>query len=103
MDIKIPQSSGPMENIADKAVYKERGDSLVRAATTASCLEAEQDSGNITKTRSKETLNEPSSSGTSSGSGTRRQETMGHTITQTRFKNVSKLSNDPLLARGNTL
>ncbi|GJT50458.1 hypothetical protein Tco_0976615 [Tanacetum coccineum] len=84
MDIKIPQSSGPMENIADKAVYKERGDSLVRAATTASCLEAEQDSGNITKTRSKETLNEPSSSGTSSGSGTRRQETMGHTITQTR-------------------
>ncbi|GJV07686.1 hypothetical protein Tco_1345342, partial [Tanacetum coccineum] len=28
---------------------------------------------------------------------------MGDTITQTRFENVSKLSNDSLLARGNTL
>ncbi|GJW35377.1 uncharacterized mitochondrial protein-like protein [Tanacetum coccineum] len=28
---------------------------------------------------------------------------MGDTIAQTRFENVSKLSNDPLLARGNTL
>ncbi|GKD22106.1 hypothetical protein Tco_1223809 [Tanacetum coccineum] len=28
---------------------------------------------------------------------------MGDTITQTRFENVSKHSNDPLLARGNTL
>ncbi|GKA29609.1 hypothetical protein Tco_0715854 [Tanacetum coccineum] len=28
---------------------------------------------------------------------------MGDTISQTRFENVSKLSNDPLLARGNTL
>ncbi|GJZ86074.1 uncharacterized mitochondrial protein-like protein [Tanacetum coccineum] len=79
------------------------GDSLVRVATTASSLESEQDSGNITKTRSKATLNEPSSSGTSSGSGPRCQETMGDTIAQTRFENVSKLSNDPLLARGNIL
>ncbi|GKF46473.1 hypothetical protein Tco_0136275, partial [Tanacetum coccineum] len=30
------------------------------------------------------------------------QETMGDTIAQTRFENVSKHSNDPLLARGNT-
>ncbi|GJR93090.1 hypothetical protein Tco_0265264 [Tanacetum coccineum] len=43
----------------DKAVYKERDDSLVRAATTASILEAEQDSDNIPKTRSKATPNEP--------------------------------------------
>ncbi|GJU71200.1 hypothetical protein Tco_1262605 [Tanacetum coccineum] len=35
-----------------------QSDSLVRAATTASSLEAEQDSGNITKTQSKETPNE---------------------------------------------
>ncbi|GJU82292.1 hypothetical protein Tco_1284657 [Tanacetum coccineum] len=55
-----------LDNLSDKAVYKERGGSLVRAATTASSLEAEQDSGNITKTRSKATLNEPSSPGTSS-------------------------------------
>ncbi|GJS39406.1 putative ribonuclease H-like domain-containing protein [Tanacetum coccineum] len=37
------------------------------------------------------------------GGGPRRQETMGDTIAQTRSENVSKLSNDPLLARGNTL
>ncbi|GJW39335.1 hypothetical protein Tco_0065180 [Tanacetum coccineum] len=92
-----------MENVADEALHKERGDSLVRAATTASSLEAEQDSDNITKTRSKATLNEPSSLGTSSGSGSRRQETIGDTIAQTRFENVSKHSSDPLLARGNTL
>ncbi|GJX38979.1 putative ribonuclease H-like domain-containing protein [Tanacetum coccineum] len=67
MDTEIPQSSGPTEHVADEAIHKERSDSLVRAATTASSLEAEQDSGNITKTRSKATLNEPSSSGTSSG------------------------------------
>ncbi|GJT04692.1 hypothetical protein Tco_0839154 [Tanacetum coccineum] len=35
--------------------------------------------------------------------GPRCQETMGDTIAQTRFKNVSKLFNDPLHARGNTL
>ncbi|GJX79735.1 hypothetical protein Tco_0327884 [Tanacetum coccineum] len=52
-----------------EAVYKE----LVRAATTASSLEAEQDSSS--------------------------QETHGGTIAQTRFENVSKHSNDPLLAR----
>ncbi|GKG15888.1 hypothetical protein Tco_0358211, partial [Tanacetum coccineum] len=56
-------------------------DSLVKAATTASSLEAELDSG----------------------SGPRCQETMGDTSVRTRFERVSKLSNDPLLARGNTL
>ncbi|GKB76463.1 hypothetical protein Tco_0943358 [Tanacetum coccineum] len=81
MDIEIPQSSGPMENVVDEAtneaVYKELDDSLVRAATTSSSLEAEWDSGG----------------------SPRRQETIRHTIAQTRFENVSKLSNDPLLAR----
>ncbi|GJS57636.1 retrovirus-related pol polyprotein from transposon TNT 1-94 [Tanacetum coccineum] len=84
----------------DEVVYKELDDSLVKAATTTSSLEAEQDNGNIIKTRSKATLNEPSSSETSLGSGPRRQETMGDTIAQTRFENVSKISNDLLLARG---
>ncbi|GJR95309.1 retrovirus-related pol polyprotein from transposon TNT 1-94 [Tanacetum coccineum] len=65
----------------DEVVYKEMDDSLVRAATTATSLEAEQDRGG----------------------GTRCQETMGDTIAQSGFKNVSKISNDPLLARGNTL
>ncbi|GJT11374.1 hypothetical protein Tco_0858416 [Tanacetum coccineum] len=99
MVMEIPQSSGPTEHIADEAVHNERGDSLVRAVTTTSSLEVEQDNGNIDKTQSKATLNEPSSLGTSSGSGPRRQETIRDTIAQIRFKNVSKLSNDLLLAR----
>ncbi|GKF50941.1 hypothetical protein Tco_0147408 [Tanacetum coccineum] len=61
----------------DEAVNEEMDDSLVRAATTATSLNAEQESG----------------------SGLRRQDTMGDTIAQTRSKNVSKHSNDPLLAR----
>ncbi|GJY42093.1 hypothetical protein Tco_0429363 [Tanacetum coccineum] len=98
-DTQIPQSSSPTEHVADKTVYKELDDSLVRAATTASSLEAEPDSGNIIKTRSKATPNEAGSQGTTSGGGPRSQETMGDTIAQTRFENVSKLSNDLLLAR----
>ncbi|GJR61133.1 hypothetical protein Tco_1503295 [Tanacetum coccineum] len=65
----------------DEAVHKELGDSLVRAATTASSLEAEQDIGG----------------------GTECQETIGDTIAHTRFESVSKHSNDSLLARGNIL
>ncbi|GJW41710.1 putative ribonuclease H-like domain-containing protein [Tanacetum coccineum] len=80
-DTQVPQPSNPIENVADKAVHKELGDSWVRAATTASSLEAEQDSGG----------------------GPWCQETMGDTIAQTRFESVSKHSNDSLLARGNTL
>ncbi|GKA74049.1 hypothetical protein Tco_0780351 [Tanacetum coccineum] len=102
-DTQVPQPSDPSENVKDEVVHKELGDSLVRDATTASTLEAEQDSGNITKTRSKATPNESNSLGTTSGGGPRCQETMGDTIAQTRFENVSKLSNDSLLARGNTL
>ncbi|GJY45288.1 hypothetical protein Tco_0434351, partial [Tanacetum coccineum] len=41
--------------------------------------------------------------GTSSDSGPRCQETIGDTIAQTRSENVSKHSNNPLLARCNTL
>ncbi|GJZ12709.1 hypothetical protein Tco_0547939 [Tanacetum coccineum] len=76
-DTQVPQPSDPIKNVADEAVHKELGGSLVRAATTASSLEAKQDSGG----------------------GPRCQETMGDTITQTRFENVSKHSNDSLLAR----
>ncbi|GJT59935.1 hypothetical protein Tco_1003468, partial [Tanacetum coccineum] len=95
-DTEVPQPSGPTTNVADEAVYEERDDSLERAATTATGLDAEQDRGNINKTQSKATPNEPSSLGTSSGGGPRRQETMGDTIAQTRSENVSKFSNDPL-------
>ncbi|GKE49842.1 hypothetical protein Tco_1481100, partial [Tanacetum coccineum] len=60
-DTQVPQPSGPTTNVADEAVNEEIDDSLVRAATTASSLEAEQDNGNIDKTQSKATPNEPSS------------------------------------------
>ncbi|GJV62630.1 uncharacterized mitochondrial protein-like protein [Tanacetum coccineum] len=46
-DTKIPQSSGPPIKVGDEVVHKELGDRMERAATTASSLEAEQDSGNI--------------------------------------------------------
>ncbi|GJT29148.1 hypothetical protein Tco_0909423 [Tanacetum coccineum] len=99
MELELILPSDPSENVADETVHKELGDSLVRAATTASSLEAEQDSGNIIKTRSKATPNESSSLGTTSGGGPRCQETMRDTIAQTRFESVSKHSNDSLLAR----
>ncbi|GJT88679.1 putative ribonuclease H-like domain-containing protein [Tanacetum coccineum] len=57
------------------------GNCLVRAATYASSLEEKLDSGG----------------------GPRCQETIRDIIAETRFENVSKHSNDLLLARGNTL
>nr|GEY84757.1 hypothetical protein [Tanacetum cinerariifolium] len=71
----------------------------VRAATTAFNLEAKQESGSIDKTQSKVTPNEANSPGTTSGGGPWFQEAIRDTIAQTRFENVSKLSNDSLLAR----
>ncbi|GKC14922.1 hypothetical protein Tco_1011704, partial [Tanacetum coccineum] len=102
-DTQVPQPSDPIENVVDEVVHKELGDSLVRAAITSSSLEAEQDNGNINKTQSKATPNESSSQRTNSGGGPWCQETIGDTTAQTRFKSVSKHSNDSLLARGNTL
>ncbi|GKF17534.1 hypothetical protein Tco_0062452, partial [Tanacetum coccineum] len=101
-DTQVPQSSVPSENVADEAVNEEMDDNLVRSATTASSLEAEWDSGSIIKTRSKATPIEAGSQGTILGGGPRRQDTMGDTIAQTRFENVSKTSNDSLLAGVNT-
>nr|GEY67548.1 hypothetical protein [Tanacetum cinerariifolium] len=89
-DTHVHYPSDPTESVADEAVHKELGDRLVRAATTASSLEAEQDSGNITKTQSKATPNEPSSQGTDLGGGLRCQETIGDTIAQTRVKKLEK-------------
>ncbi|GJV42194.1 putative ribonuclease H-like domain-containing protein [Tanacetum coccineum] len=57
------------ESTIYKTAYKEWEDRMERAATTASSLEAEQDSGNINRTQSMATLNEPLPQGTGSGSG----------------------------------
>ncbi|GJY06648.1 putative ribonuclease H-like domain-containing protein, partial [Tanacetum coccineum] len=48
-DTKIPQSSGPPVNFGNEAVHKELGGRMERAATTASSLEAEQDSVNAVR------------------------------------------------------
>nr|GFB82280.1 hypothetical protein [Tanacetum cinerariifolium] len=79
-----------------------RGDSLARATTTASSLEAEQDSGNIDKSQTKAASNEPGCQGTSSGDGPRRQDTMGDISTHTRYERVSKMSSDLFLVGVNT-
>ncbi|GKA39158.1 putative ribonuclease H-like domain-containing protein, partial [Tanacetum coccineum] len=78
----LVQSSGPIHLDADETVYKEWEDRMERAATTASSLEAEQDSG----------------------SGPRCQDTiLGGAEAQIRFEAASKQSNDPPLSRVNTL
>nr|GEU72850.1 hypothetical protein [Tanacetum cinerariifolium] len=87
-----------LEDVEDEAVNEEMDDSLVRAATSASSLEVEHDSGNINKTQYKATPNESSSQGTDSSGGPRCQDTMGDTAAQTRSERVSKFFNDSLLA-----
>ncbi|GJV92086.1 putative ribonuclease H-like domain-containing protein [Tanacetum coccineum] len=100
---EISQFSGPTTLVADEIIHEERGDSMERVVTTAASLDAEQDSGNIIRTQSMETLNEPIPLGTGSGSGPRRQDTiLGDWPAQTRFKRLSKQSNDSPLSGVNT-
>ncbi|GJV52651.1 putative ribonuclease H-like domain-containing protein [Tanacetum coccineum] len=100
MPTKVSQSSGPTTLVVDETVHEERGDSMEMAATTTANLDAEQDSGNIIRTQSMATLNEPIPQGTGSGSGLRRQDTiLGDSPAQTRFERLSKQSNDPPLSR----
>nr|GEW04165.1 copia protein [Tanacetum cinerariifolium] len=70
-----------------------------RATTTASSLEAEHDNGNINKTQTKVTSNKPSSQGTSSDDGPRRQDTMRDIATHTR---VISSSDDEALDKEHT-
>nr|GEW59580.1 hypothetical protein [Tanacetum cinerariifolium] len=99
---KCLKPSDPTEHVADEAINEEMDDNLGRATTTATSVDAEQDKGNISKTQSKTTPNEPSSKGTSSGGGLRLLDTTGDTIAQDRSENVSKFFNDPLLVGVNT-
>nr|GEV16541.1 ribonuclease H-like domain-containing protein [Tanacetum cinerariifolium] len=81
-DIKIPQSGGPPKKVVNEAVHKELDDRMESAATTASSLEAEQDSG----------------------CGPRCQDTILRDVeAQTRFEAASIQFNDPPLLRVNTL
>ncbi|GJU86389.1 putative ribonuclease H-like domain-containing protein [Tanacetum coccineum] len=88
----------------DETVIKEWEDRMKRADTTASSLEAKQDSGNINRTQSIATLNKSFPQGTNLGSGPRCQDTIfGGAEAQIRFEAASKQSNDPPLSRVNTL
>ncbi|GKA74041.1 hypothetical protein Tco_0780343 [Tanacetum coccineum] len=44
-DTELPQTSVPIPNVPNEAVHQERGDSVERAATTATSLEAPRDHG----------------------------------------------------------
>nr|GEX28453.1 ribonuclease H-like domain-containing protein [Tanacetum cinerariifolium] len=88
-DIRLPQTSVPT-SVADEAVNEEMDDSLERVATTTS-LDVELDRGNISKTQSKVTPNEPGSQGTSSGGGPRCQKAMRDIVAQTRLKRLYKV------------
>ncbi|GKE28856.1 putative ribonuclease H-like domain-containing protein, partial [Tanacetum coccineum] len=79
---RYPSPVVPLKKVGDEAVHKELGDRMERVATTASSLEAEQDSG----------------------SGPRCQDTiLGDVDAQTKFEITFKQSNDPPLSRGYTL
>ncbi|GJY41363.1 putative ribonuclease H-like domain-containing protein, partial [Tanacetum coccineum] len=63
-------------NVADLLIKAFDVSRMERAATTASSLEAEHDSGNINRTQSMATLNESIPQGTDSSSGLRCQDTI---------------------------
>ncbi|GJS26894.1 retrovirus-related pol polyprotein from transposon TNT 1-94 [Tanacetum coccineum] len=71
------ESSRPTNLIEDETVHEERGDSVERAATIATSLDAEQGSGNINRTQSTTIPNDPFPQGIGSGGSLRRQDTMG--------------------------
>nr|GEU51860.1 hypothetical protein [Tanacetum cinerariifolium] len=88
---QVPQPSGSNGNVVDEAVHKELGDCLVRAAITASSIEAEQGSGNINKTQSKETPNEPSSYGTDFGGAPRVESSNEESLGENASKQVRRI------------
>ncbi|GJZ31017.1 hypothetical protein Tco_0576064, partial [Tanacetum coccineum] len=78
---RYPSLVVPLKKVGDEAVHKELGDRMERAATTASSLEAEQDSGYI---KCQDIL-------------------LGDVNAQTKFEITSKQPNDLSLSRGYTL
>nr|GEX01929.1 putative ribonuclease H-like domain-containing protein [Tanacetum cinerariifolium] len=69
----------------DEVVYKEWDDSVERATTTATSLDAAQDNGNIFKTQSTTMPNVPLPLGIGTGVSPRCQETTRGFIAQTRY------------------
>ncbi|GJU52051.1 hypothetical protein Tco_1221606 [Tanacetum coccineum] len=73
---ELPQTSEPITNVADEAVYDEWDDSVERAITTDASLDAAQDSGNILRTQSTTIPNVPLPQGIGAG-GSPRVNTLG--------------------------
>ncbi|GKB43495.1 putative ribonuclease H-like domain-containing protein [Tanacetum coccineum] len=88
---EISQSSGPTTLVADEDVHEERGDSVERAATTATSLDAEQGSGNINRTQSTAIPNVLFPQEIGSGGSPRCQEAMRDTIAQTRVLDLENV------------
>ncbi|GKF29378.1 hypothetical protein Tco_0095720, partial [Tanacetum coccineum] len=100
---ELPQTSKPIPNVPDKAVYEEWDDRVERATTTAAILDAEQASGNINRTQSTAIPNVPLPQGVGAGGSLRCQEAMGGYIAQTRSERVPTPPRDSPLPRVHTL
>nr|GFB14209.1 hypothetical protein [Tanacetum cinerariifolium] len=97
----IPQSNVP-SSVADEAITKEMHNGLGRATTTASSLEAEQGSGNISKTQTKATPYGPSSPRTSLEGVPTCYVPIGDSSVLARPKMLSNLPNEPPLGEGDS-
>nr|GEV02543.1 hypothetical protein [Tanacetum cinerariifolium] len=58
---QVPQPSGSIKHVADETIYKELDNRLVRAITTASSLEAKQDSVRVDSSKDEQSLGEDAS------------------------------------------
>ncbi|GJZ88284.1 hypothetical protein Tco_0660066 [Tanacetum coccineum] len=85
---ELPQTSEPIPNVPDEAVYEEWDDRVKRATTTAASLDAEQASGNINTTQSTAIPNVPFPQVISAGGSPRCQEAIGGSIALTRSERV---------------
>ncbi|GJT60168.1 hypothetical protein Tco_1003701 [Tanacetum coccineum] len=83
-DTELPQTSMPIPNVPDAAVYEEWDDRVERTTTTTASLDVEQASGNITKTQSTAIPNVPLPQGIGAVGSPRCQEATGGSIAQTR-------------------
>ncbi|GJR71590.1 hypothetical protein Tco_0083955 [Tanacetum coccineum] len=100
---ELPQTSEPIPNVPDEAVYEEWDDRVERDITTAASLDAEQASGNINMTQFTAIPNVPLPQGIGVGGSPRCQKSIGGSIAQTRSERVPTPSYDSSLPRVNTL
>ncbi|GJZ30195.1 hypothetical protein Tco_0575242 [Tanacetum coccineum] len=100
---ELSQTSKPIPNVPDEAVYEEWDDRVERATTTAASLDAEHASGTINRTQSITIPNVPLLQRVGAGGSPRCQEAMGGYIAQTRSERVPTPPRYSPLPRVNTL